>query len=262
MSKPSIDPAKYLRFYNFWLWQYTCRNPEYIQAYQDHKKARDHVVFKKLAKPGNKHMKSQRFETTKAFPRFRFFPKDPNDHRNSEEILGNALHEDLSWEIKDFSREVFEHFQLYVSEEEGFTYRIDLEKSLKLILAEVGYLHTLGTLPKPRSQDEYKKLKQKLRDCHFKVLRERIKNSLGGFKLDDKIRAIGLWLWDYKQIAAEERRERISIRIAAQVLYDKFSLHEHDYEPPEYASSSLRLFERLHQATTKCIKMREVLPMK
>lgn len=252
--KNSSKEIVYLDFWLFWLWQYTSRNSEYLDAYR---KREEYLKDKPLeiARPGSFDP-----EMPRPSKKFKFYPKDPANDSSSEEILRAALEGNLSFNVIDFSAELIENLILGrfepVAPRNEFFLRVSLLESLELARAELDYLYILKKSPKPKDEESFRETKSQL-----KRLRSHLAQP-AGLKSDSMIRAIGLWLWDHKKQMEELTHRRFSVQKAALEIYQRFDLKKHVPEAPEYASSSLRKFERLHKKTAECIEKRAMLPMK
>lgn len=289
-------------FNDFWLWQYTSRNAEYRKAYEHYIKdpipqivlEESKNIFKiqatvqdirdLLQKRDNKKLitscklfkkmehnndwifsvkVNKFFESTqtrkwhkkiiKPFSNiFHCNPKDPSKNSDSKKILCGALDSSLCKNNIGFHPLHFDELEFYEPESESFTYTVDMGKPLNQIIDEISCWYIICNASS--TKEDRKEARLKLSKISI--------DTKSGFKVDDKIRAIGLALWDYKEIMSKGEKRKVSIREAATVLYKDFPLCAHDYDYPTREEKGLRKFERFYEHTSDCISKCMVRPLR
>jgi hypothetical protein len=326
MSKKGItsfDAVKYSTFWQFWVWQYTCRNDEYIHACNVfYKKQRDmasdifqcklnnkqvdeltlHIEeLECMGKPGAynadaipsiiscKKYKSAELKIKmgrlekgldqlikkdfkKFFKKFQSYAKDPQE----DVLRGDALlsyikgnkksYKDAGEEITfdDFSGFTPIAFQPYIKKNNGkaFYYKVDLNKPLEQVKAEVTYCYNTVKISKPKSLKEYCEYEKLYQQEKSELLHFHISQSRQGFYYNDQLRATGLWLWDYSKGNSCEIYEAI------RALDNKISLDDNKSSLEDTGlgkfeeDSTKRKLERYYKLTDNCINNRLVLPLR
>ena len=232
------------RFYEFWLWQYTARNPEYKEAYR------------KLKEGPNRKAAIEQIRD-----KFGCTIEDPSEGTDSGQILDRVLKgEDLTAGIS-FTRYSIDRNKIKDIDEDRFFYIVDLREDLETILAEVKFLYATGKASKSYSSLEnfcdYWDLEQKERATLFQ---QYLKGGHEKFTLDNKLRAAGLCLWDYVKAGGKPGGKGFGVYDAIKKLYALLGERPHGFGDSKDESAKRRL-SRYYNLTAKCIQERKVLPV-
>ena len=306
MVKKHPEPEKHVQFYNFWFWQYTCRNEEYISAYEKYKNdpipdkileiayqvfsydfnektARMLLDAADYENPKYKHKlldelklelnlksfsniydfreraKNWLNERRRPFDKiYKCSPKNPEEDCDSEKILVEAFNNTLDKQIKELNLKLFEEDIIQECElPTQFNYFVDTEKKSKNgVIAEVTYWYKQHSANNAKERNKAK----------FEFDSVIIENSRKGFKIDDEIRAVGLWLWDHKK-NMEVNKSKYSIAQTTRDLYERHSeklkglgkISKTDTSN-ENSQTTYRVLRRFYNTADNSIIKRQVLP--
>ena len=184
--------------------------------------------------------------------KFRCNPKLPSEDSDSKNILSAALESSLYKNNIGFHPLHFDELDFCEKKSNIFAYAVNLDKPLMQIIDEVSCWYIIC---KASSTAEERK------DARLKLSKLSI-NTKSGFKVDDKIRARGLALWDYKEAISKRETRKVTIQEAAKALYNDFPLCAHDYDYPTREEKGLRKFERFYKYTSDCISECKVRPLR
>ncbi len=268
MPRQNVDPMEYAEYWIFWLWQYTSRNPEYLDAYNKY-----HNDILPLQSDNEKR---KAFEQ-RCMEQFGVCPyKDPNDNSSIKKILSEALHGHLRKELDGFI-DVFEgdyYLRRVDLEKSTFVnnvgmdsdgiqvYIADLDRPLPDLIAELSYWHNKSEASSyiPFLLDDTADVEQQyiefMKKEDAKIIYHSIKKI---FQLDDIPRAIGLWLWDYRHQSLNEG-DSVTIADAINELCADTDYDLAGYRPQrDNYDSALRRLRRYYKMTDESIKKMEVL---
>jgi len=196
--------------------------------------------------------------------------KNPNHDSDSEKILLDIYKRKLNKRITGYVP--YQHEMDTWGLENGNTrYTIDFNKPLDQVLAEVKRIYKFEAL----QQEAQQKGMSPSPEQFWEILAEQdeyfLNSSDEGFMINYDIRAVGLWLWDFK-----EHYKNCSVREAIRNL-DKtidfesigFSSVDNDKYGPDNEwdleanpETTYRTLNRYYKTTDECIKKMKILPIK
>lgn len=136
-------------------------------------------------------------------------------------------------------------------------FEIDFNKPLKSTISAITYFHAKAQKP-PDDSPETKAYEQNMQAIWSNIIKHFIcKDKPQKFKLDNRPRAVGLWLWDYT------KKNNCKSTTAIKAFREMFTNDTDEIQPIENlgynADTEDRVFSRLLTGTQKCIEAMEVL---
>lgn len=255
MQKEKYSDEEIVRSWRFWHWQYVRRNDEYIKAFREYERDKGEAKARKRSE----------FQE-----RFGCFPIDPQRGPSADEIVTQAFGDGIDKRKAVYAGQIpypiYSHVTDFGDGTEAFTYKVELQRDLDLILAEVAFWYRQKKREKVFGNEDFiRETNQEL--AH--LIRIYLKRE--AFMSEDRARAAGLWLWQY--VRSEEGPQRGIKRRAVRALYKKInlgkqkklgrhrkymSLDKEGQDDPE--SAYKRMIRNLDNASL-CITSMKILPI-
>lgn len=269
MTNPNVDPIEAAEFWRFWKWQYTSRSPNYISAYEkwsDIGRTKLEVsgpIPGGITDDGRYSKESELLEY--CHNEYGWQPiKNPDDGSNSHKILLDVFNRKLNKKVYGFIPYKYE-VDIWGLKNGNIRYTIDFNKPLEQVLAEVKNIYQRNKLDREAVSTGIRPHPGEFDKIHAEMDGYFLNNSDEGFRMDDQIRAIGLWLWDFV------KHENVKVRGAIRELNKIINLEQAGFgsietetikqKPNTNPESTFKRITRYFNLTKECIEQMKVLSM-